>query len=126
MELLPRYSLSEAAYHLGMTKDEIIGFISNGSLSIAIDISSFSFGFRHIATRQKFQPDDWLCDFEDAVDGDSTAYAYVLLTELERYAGFTNKRFIVAENVYLGDVKTFCKYPSGHEYGFTYEYFYEN
>ena len=126
MELLPRYSLSEAAYHLGMTQDEIMKFIFDGSLSVAIDISSFAFGFIHVATRRRIHVDDWVHDFEDVIDENDTAYAYILLTGLERYVNLTNKKFKLAENTYLGDVKTFCKYPSGHEYGFTYEYFYEN
>lgn len=121
MELLSSYSLQTASSHLGISEDLMLKLITDGSLSIAVEISELSFGYTSLSTGERTGSCDLTLGFEE--DEESTAYGYIVLSRLSRYSNF-NKRFKVADRVLLKDLDVFSKYPSGHKEGYSYEHFY--
>lgn len=124
MELLPRYSLETAAYCLGCSIDVLLRLIREGSLSIAVDVCELPFGYIHLETRKRTYENEWLYDFEDLLDEDNTAYAYLIITNLSRYNGF-NRKLKIADRIPLRSFDTFSKYPVGHPEAYNFENFFE-
>lgn len=115
MKILPRYSIDSASQSLGIDKVVLLEHIKKGELSLAVELTAFNYGFFNLSKEKPIDSSDWIHDFEDVLDEDNIAYAYIVLGGIQRYENFRNPRFVIADKASIRQIDYFTKYPAGYD-----------